>query len=129
MANLKRKNNKIREFYSKIIILVLFIFVLFAMNTTWNLYKKYRESKFNRDIIKTELEKLKEREKKLSIELDKLNTARGVEEELRKKFGIVKDKEGVVVIIDKIDDGVTKDNSLNKSKDSLFKKFINIFKN
>jgi hypothetical protein len=75
------------------------------------------------------LEKLKEREKKLSIELDKLNTARGVEEELRKKFGIVKDKEGVVVIIDKIDDGVTKYNILNKSKDSLFKKFINIFKN
>ncbi len=129
MANLKRSNSKIQQFYSKIIIIILFIFVLFAGNTTWNLYQKYREAKFNRDIAQSELEKLQKREKNLLSELNKLNTERGIEGELRKKFGIVKDGEEVVVIVEPTGNNSTKNGDVKKNKKGFFQKVLSLFKN
>jgi len=50
MLDFKRKNKGIQKIYLKVIIVILAVLVLFAGNATWNLYLKYSEAKFNREI-------------------------------------------------------------------------------
>ncbi len=127
MLDLKRKNKGIRKIYLKVIIVVLAVLVLFAGNATWNLYLKYREAKFNRDITQNELKKLQKREKAILLELNKLNTDRGVEGELRKKFGIVKKGENVIVVINPKSDKTSSGKDIKKQNFSLWSKFLNLF--
>jgi len=127
MLDLKRKNKGIQKVYLKVIIVILAIFVLFAGNATWNLYLKYREAKFNRDITQNELKKLQKREKVILSELDKLNTDRGIEGELRKKFGIVRKGEKVIVIINPKLDKANSGDDIEKQNFSIWNKFLNLF--
>jgi len=127
MLDLKKRNKGIQKIYLKVFIIILAVLVLFAGNATWNLYLKYREAKFNRDIAQTELEKLQKREKNLLMELDKLSTDRGVEEELRKKFGIVKEGEEVIVIVEpKSGEGDDREKT-TKQNTSIWRKILSIF--
>ena len=48
-----------------------------------------------------ELSSLEQRDKELSSRIDRLKTDRGLEEEIRKKFNVAKDGEGVVIIVPK----------------------------
>ncbi len=75
------------------------------------------------------MEKLQKREKNLLSELNKLNTERGIEGELRKKFGIVKDGEEVVVIVEPTGNNSTKNGDVKKNKKGFFQKVLSLFKN
>jgi len=126
MLDFKRKNKGIQKIYLKVIIVILAVLVLFAGNATWNLYLKYSEAKFNREIAQKELEKLQKREQDLLTELNKLSNDRGVEEELRKKFGIVREGEEVVVIVE-APEGSGTENSNAANKKGFFRNLLNIF--
>ncbi|MFC1775326.1 septum formation initiator family protein [Patescibacteria group bacterium] len=90
--------------FSKAALAVLFIVILFAGNAAWNMYQKYKESKELRDRALAELQELERREQNLSEDIENLQTQRGMEEELRKRFGIVKGGEEVVIVIDNPND-------------------------
>lgn len=76
------------------------VLVLMSL-AAFNIYKKYRESSENRKRAQGELESLEQRNRELSSRIERLKTERGLEEEIRKKFNVAKEGEGVVIIVPK----------------------------
>jgi len=67
---------------------------------TWNLYQKNQIAQNNLRSSAERAESLKERQVMLQAKIAKLKTARGVEEEIRNNFSVVKVSEEVVNIIE-----------------------------
>lgn len=86
--------------YSRWIIILMILAVLFLAKATWNVYQKYSESADNAEVAEQELEKLSERQKLLSTEIARLSTEKGIEEEIRNKYTVSKPGEELLVIID-----------------------------
>ncbi len=79
---------------------LLAIFILFF---AWNVIKfaeKAQETAKNKKIAQEKLTELENQKTQLSGEIDKLNTEKGVEASIRDKFGLAKDGEGLVVVVD-----------------------------
>jgi len=99
-----RKRHIKRALYAKVVIAVLAVIVIFTIGNTWDIYKKASFAKQKRDEAVKELQSLQERKESLSLSVASLDTKRGIEEEVRSKFGVVKEGEEVVVIIDETSD-------------------------
>src|SRR3989338_2732919 len=79
-----RQKNRLKTLvYSKVGIVALGILLLIALEATWGVYGKYKETKENRDIVSRDLAELKERGEKIQEDITRLETARGIEEEIR----------------------------------------------
>ena len=100
MLDFQQKKKLRKAMYSKVVLFILSISALFLGNATWNVYQKYSEARQNEEIVSNEIQKLQERESDLSVDIARLNTERGVEEELRKRFGVAKKGEEVMVIVE-----------------------------
>lgn len=99
MSEFNRKN-KHNFWHSPLVLIVLFcILVLFAYNIV-GLIKKERETNQKKNIILSNIESLRNREKSLSSDIEKLKTDEGVEETIRDKYQVVKEGEKMVVIVD-----------------------------
>ncbi|MFC1614938.1 septum formation initiator family protein [Patescibacteria group bacterium] len=112
--------------FSKAALVLLFIVILFAGNAAWNMYQKYRESKELKDRALTQLHELENRKQNLTENIEKLETERGIEEELRKRFGIVKEGEEVVIVIDNPEDKENEQRTVEKK--SFLNNILDIFK-
>jgi len=64
------------------------------------LIQKERDTHKNKISELKKIEELREREKNLSGDIEKLNTEEGIEESVRDKFQVVKPGERMVVIVD-----------------------------
>ncbi|MFO0718760.1 MAG: septum formation initiator family protein [Candidatus Paceibacterota bacterium] len=96
-----QKRRKIRNrIYSKTTVVVLLIVILIMTRATWRVYKTKIESRKDFEKVSSELESMRAREAELKYEIDRLNTNKGTEEEIRKKFNVAKDGEGVVYVVD-----------------------------
>ncbi len=96
-----QKRRKIRNrIYSKTTVVVLLIVILIMIRATWRVYKTKIESRKDFEKVSSELESMRAREAELKYEIDRLNTNKGTEEEIRKKFNVAKDGEGVVYVVD-----------------------------
>lgn len=85
---------------SPIIFVALLITVLFLLKSNYNIYKKNQIAKINRVESDRRLALLRQKSDHLTDQLKKLETERGVEEELRNKFQITKSGEEVLVVVD-----------------------------
>lgn len=103
------ERRKLRQFlFSKITLLILFVLALFFANSVWDVYQKQRETAFKRERVEKELSELREREASLRSEIERIESPRGLEAELRARFEVGHEGEGVIVIIDpKEDDSET----------------------
>lgn len=79
---------------------VLLIVVAIAVRGVWGVYKKEQESRILRIEAEAKLADLRQREAELRSDISVLRTDRGVEEQLRERYDLAKDDEGVVVIIE-----------------------------
>jgi len=116
--------------YSKITIGFLVVVLLFIASAAWGVYGKYRETEENTENILHELAKLQEREAAVKNEIKRLSSERGVEEEIREKFGFIKRGEGVIVIVDspfQSSDEFSRQNK-NTTLASVWKSIVNFFK-
>lgn len=96
-----QKKRKLRSrIYSKTTVLVLFIVILIMARATWKVYKTKVESRKNFEKVSSELDAMRAREAELTYEINRLNTEKGTEEEIRKKFNVAKDGEGVVYVVE-----------------------------
>ena len=86
--------------YSKVTLLVLGIVVVFLIVSVFEVYGKERQARMRRAEQERVLADLKEREEALKTELDRLGSARGIEEEIRSKFEVGKEGEELIVIVD-----------------------------
>jgi cell division protein FtsB len=104
-----------------VLTIILIVFVWKVVSLTGKLQETYKNKKIEQEKI-LDLQKRKE---KLSGDILKLNTDKGKEEIIRENFGLVKEGENVIVIID--DKEKTEAPAEPKNK-GIFSFFKNIFK-
>jgi cell division protein FtsB len=112
------KKNRIKEWvYSKTSVIILCIVVLFLIKATHNVFVAKRESTRNMEVSERKVLELQARADELKKELERIKTESGVEEEIRKKFGVAKEGETVVMVLGEKDDSTT---SVNASAQGSF---------
>lgn len=100
MIDLKRTQRRFRSvLYSKFTIIALAIVFVFVANSAWQTYKRVRAVAAEHSKSLAELNALQGRKSSLQNDLNSLNTPEGVERQLREKFGVVKNGEEEVVIV------------------------------
>lgn len=90
-----------RIFRSDFFSFVLLVVVLLLLKSVWGVYKKDYMARINRQEAEIALANLKNKQAGLEKEIARLETDRGVEEELRRRFQVVRPGEQVLVIVDK----------------------------
>jgi cell division protein FtsB len=119
------EKRKIRTIlYSKPVLILLAAVIAMLSYSVWGVYIKERETLAKKNQRAAVLEELVEREQILEEEINRLNTARGIDEELRSKFEVAKDGEKVIVIVDGKEQDETERTT---EKKSLFERIKNIF--
>ena len=94
----KRKVRSIM--YHKATLVILGILVLIMARSTWVVYQKKRTSEEMKNVSEQNVAQLLQRDNDLRTKIDRLDTGPGLEEEIRSKFSVVKDKENMVVVVE-----------------------------
>ena len=94
----KRKARNI--VYSKPALVILTIITIAFIYSVYGALEKERETRLIRDQRAAVLDELHEREAILQKEIDRLNTGKGLESEIRSKFEVAKEGEEVIVIVE-----------------------------
>lgn len=95
----KRKVMK-KMFFSKVTLLLLLVLVVILGRSTWSVYQKAQGAKNRSDLADVALSDLEQRKEFLETSIDFLGTEEGVEAEIRSKFGVAKEGEGVITLLD-----------------------------
>ncbi|HVT75273.1 MAG TPA: septum formation initiator family protein [Candidatus Paceibacterota bacterium] len=90
--------------HSRYAIAGLAIICLFLCRGVWNVYAKYEKSRDISVRMDSELASLQAREDSLKGQIDSLDTPEGREREIRDRFGVVKEGEKVVVLVNQASD-------------------------
>lgn len=88
----------------RLAVFVLALVALYLASGVWEVYRKALLAREQRNRAEQEVLELRLRETELRFKIEALNTERGLEEELRRRFDVAKEGERVVVIVDPDDD-------------------------
>ncbi len=99
MAEFNKKNKNSFWHSPLVLFLLLCILILFSYSML-GLSSKERETARKKDLILSNIETLRNREKSLNTDIGKLKTEEGVEETIRDKYQVVKPDEKMVTIVD-----------------------------
>ena len=99
MKHLRKRKIKQRV-YSWPVVMLLVVVAFFFMTNTWDVYKKYSESRKNIAGLAESNQRALERQEELKKQIGYLQSERGLEEEIRQKFNVAKEGEQVIVIVD-----------------------------
>lgn len=127
MLELEKKRRMSRIAYSAPALVVLGILILFAANATWGVFTTYRESRANRERAESELAALESRRDIISSEVARFETPEGIEAAIREKYGLVKEGEGVIIIVPETASAVVKGNEVGSFLSSLWEGLRSIF--
>ncbi|NQV93445.1 septum formation initiator family protein [Candidatus Kaiserbacteria bacterium] len=95
------EKRKIRQWlYSWPFLILLIIMSIFLTHGVWGVYQQEVQTRVNKNQRVAHLEELEVRRNALQDEINRLNTERGIEEEIRQKFEVAKEGEGVIVIVE-----------------------------
>lgn len=128
MFDFKEKRKIKRLLYSKFTILILSVILVFILNGVWGVYKKASVAYMSKNRVQKDLNELKKRQSSLIASIENLKTRRGVESEIRNKFGVVKKGEEVVVIVDGGRENSVDDSKAIISPHGLWQKLAGFFK-
>ena len=115
--------------YSPLTASILLLAVFFALHAVWNIFTTYRYTKQNYEIVREEYTELTERKENIEKRVGQLSTEKGVETEIRNKFGFVKKGEKVVIIAESpvgFGDNVIEDSSQGTL--DIFNFVFNVFR-
>lgn len=116
-----KKHSKMKKFMqSKPVLIILGICLLFFIYNIIKLANKASETKRNREIAENKIIELQKQKEELTKEIEKLNTEKGIEEDIREKFGLGKEGEGMIVIVE----DESKNNNENAEKSGGFFDFL-----
>ena len=85
---------------SRPVLVFLSILVIFFTYGIIRFMGKMQVTQENRKIAENKVAELEKEKEKLSSDIAKLKTQSGVEESIREKFGLAKDGENMIVIVD-----------------------------
>ena len=100
MPDINLRSRRKNSFYTKLVIVSLIILILILAKATWSVFNKDRGTKENLTETEEDLSALQARGNSLEEEIRSLNTEKGVDEEIRTKFRVVKGDEGMIMLID-----------------------------
>lgn len=100
MAEFQKSKNPQGLQYSKPTIIVLFIVSIILIVGLFSIIPKELETRKNRNLVLNALDSLQSQSHSLESQIESLKTEDGIEEKIREKFRVVKDGEGLVVIVD-----------------------------
>ncbi len=112
MIDFQQKRKIKKAVYSKLSLVVLVVFILFLLHSTYGIYVKERFSAKNLASVQKDYDNLKSREEMLNSEISRLQTEEGMEEDIRNKFSVAKPGEELVVIVDKESSTTEKENEV-----------------
>ncbi|HEU0085898.1 MAG TPA: septum formation initiator family protein [Candidatus Paceibacterota bacterium] len=126
MRNFQPKKNRLRRIVESppFLVLLFAIVVLFSWSV-FGFFEKMRETEAKRETAEEKVAELSEKKEKLTRDIEYLETDRGVEDNIREKFGFVKEGEKVIVIVE---DENFSTQSIEEEKGSFWKFIRNIFK-
>ena len=110
--------------YSKVTLVILLIIIFFLLKAVWGVYIKQDMAKDNLAKTAAVYNGLQNRKEMLSSEIDRLKTESGKEEEIREKFGLVKEGEEPRSVVDDPD----KDSGPSSSPISFWQKVLDWLK-
>ena len=100
MRNFQQKGKWKRLLESKLALYALGLFVVFFAWNVFGFVGKMEDTIKNRKIAEAKVAGLRAQKESLSIDVERLQTDTGVEETIRDKFGLVKEGEDVIVVVD-----------------------------
>lgn len=100
MVKVQEKNWKKNFLYSKLFFIFLIFMLFLLIKATWRMYEKDKTAKKNLKESNERLSSLVERREELEKSINRLSTDRGMEEEIRNNFSVVKEGEKVINIVD-----------------------------
>lgn len=100
MKSFQQKRGFRNIMYSRPILAILVILVIFFAWGVVGFMRKMVITIENRKITEDRVVELRKEKEKLSTGIAKLETEGGVEESIRDKFGLAKEGEGLIVVVD-----------------------------
>lgn len=100
MRNFQEKKRLKNILESRLVLIFLFIVLVFFAWGVIRLIAKLRETSKNRENAFLKVAELKKTKEHLSAEIGNLKTDKGLEENIREKFGLAKEGEGLIVVVD-----------------------------
>ena len=100
MRNLGNQNRWRSVLQSSPVLIILFLVVLTFAWSVFGFWGKMSDTKRNRQIVEAKVAELKKEQLRLSADISKLNTEAGVEDSIREKFGLAKEGEGLIVVVE-----------------------------
>ncbi len=121
----KQKRKRAQQIALSVPVLAgLVIITGFMVVAVWNIYVKARDTQLKLDKTTSAYEELHLRELELTASTEGMKTSFGVESEIRDKYGLVREGEEVVVIID---DKNKEDENDSKAGESWWQKIKDLF--
>ena len=106
------------------VLILLSILVLFFAWGMIGFLGKMIDTRENRKIIENKVSELEREKEKLNADIASLKTEEGIEESIREKFGLAKEGEGMIVIVEDQNPPTESDGSSG----GFFNFFWNLFK-
>ncbi len=100
MRNFQDKHKWKHILESKTVLALLFIIVLIFAWSVFGFWWKMSETSKNKKLAEEKVAELQKQKDKLTSDISELKTSEGVEANIRDKFGLAKDGEGLIVIVD-----------------------------
>ena len=95
-----QQKRKVRNIaYHPVTLVVLAALVLIVLHSTWLVYQKKSASEKMKNISMARTKELRLRDNQLKSNISRLGTDVGVEEEIRSKFSVAKEKENMVILV------------------------------
>ncbi len=100
MRNFQKKSGWRNIAESRPVLAFLGVLVLFFAWGVVGFMNKMIDTSRNKKIAEDKVAQLEQSKAKLSADINKLNTPAGKEESIREKFGLAKEGEGLIVVVD-----------------------------
>lgn len=102
MANFQGKNLWRRIVYSRPALVLLLILVIVAARPVWRIFRRAQAVSGERQEVLAQVAELEARKAFLEREVARLQTDRGVEGEIRKKFSVAREGEKVITVVPEV---------------------------
>lgn len=125
MRFLRRTRNVRRLLYSPIAIILLTVAFVLLLKAALGAYTNEQRSREELQNVRQNAEELSGREEFLSTEIERLESPRGLEEELRNKYPVAKEGERMIIIVEPEEDLSV---PAEADKKGFWSKVFNIFR-
>lgn len=121
-----QKNSRVSDvMQSKTSLVVLGIIILAFTFSMFSFVNKMIETSKNKKIVQDKIAELQKSKEKLNSDIGKLKTEKGIDENIREKFGLAKEGENMILVVD---DQTKKEAEQKPESASFWSFFKNLFK-